>query len=1462
MQQYRVNYTLLIGLLIGSVVTSGAVYGLWKFQIGRKSTVLLADAEQAIKDGDNRRAVQYYSQYLSIHPGDNEARIKFANTVTDVAHQEDRKREEFGQALQLLEATLRDLPEETALRQRLVDLYTEIGAPGYQSALSHLDMLLEKDPDNPKLHAQRASSLINSGNVEKGVDESLKIIGYDSKTDSFDEKTSSVGHDPEVYATLAVNLRSKLDKPELADRVMDQMIKVNPDNAMAYLYRGRYLNGNNDEERGKTDIEQAYKLDPDNSDVLWTLAIQAAQAKEYERSKEFIDKGKKLYPQDARFYQTAAQLEIQQGHIEAATAQIDEGLKNISGLKASNLLIFKADLQVSTGDLAGVRQTIEAMKKAIPRPEFSEWYEAQLLMAEKKWFEAQEALSRLEVPVKEIPVFASQIDVFLGLCYEQLGKYDLARDAFQRAVQQNPEDGRAKSGIQRIDAHIGPELAKTENLPESYKAWADEIAKPEAERDYGKLNEMLIAAAKDRGLDDTTLKLQQTSLALSRKDYATARKLVSEAYEAAKAAKSKPLIFAVKRTALEVTRLDPQQGPAKALAAWPKLVEEFGDLPELRIQKADMLIAINNEQLKSELAALLTGIDSWTLDQKLMLWGGMAQRYLNLGMVAEAQENLTLVADNRPTELPTRLALFNLALEANDDVGMKAAQDKILAIVKDQNDSTWLYTEARRQLSQIRRGKLDKSAVPGIRLLVDRALKQRQEWHDLYLINAELDLLTDNVAGALENYDKAEKFGRPYPVAVATHIRLLAAYGMYKQAGVLLDRIPQNVRQALLGPLYTEILFRTAQVDQAIEEARIVAEADPKNAKNLFWYGQLLARSVQDPKTDAAKRKAAMTKAIEVTRQAVAAEPEYPDAWYALINYHAMLKESEQAQQALREAQLAMNGSDLAGFLARSYEALGRWFDAETMYRAVYEVDPTNLARAQQLAEFYLGNAYAQPDRLAKATPLINQILHAGADGKLPKNDPSLLWARRVGAKILASAGEYQQLLKAENLLASNAQGDTLSLADKLEMAEILAPRPDPESRLKAAGLLEEVNQIQPLNEQAQLQLAELYYTTGNWPQCEQQMREMIGRFPNFLAARESYIRKLLTRNDQRSYSTAAAQLDKLKELAPNSKTTFELNVRLANKTGKQKEAHAFLLRSLPKIADIKQLTPEQTNSLAMFADLFVELGDLDTAEQIYRKVTELDPQKSYALASFLGLHRDPALCFDKLKEVYTSDTSAEVLGVAVSVLRARRDDVNEKFDAQINQWIDRALAENPDSIPLKLVQADFFDVKKSYDEAVDIYRKLLERQDLTGVRRAIVLNNLAFLMALADPATATDVDPLKYINEAAGILGPNSDILDTRAVIYTKQGKYDLALQDLELCVTDNPTPGKFFHKAVAHLKANQNRQAVESWEKAEKLGLKREGLNRLEFPLFDEIKGKIDELRKGSAPLTRTEPPARTGN
>src|SRR6478672_11122486 len=154
MQQYRVNYSLLIGLVIGTFVCSGAVYGLWRFQIERKSGWLISEADRAAAEKDFRNAVQFYGQYLSIHPEDSEARLKFANANLDLADQDTAGADDLSYAMQMVEITLRnpkmvDLPETPALRRRLVNLYGRVG--NYGGALDHLKFLLEKDPNNSEL---------------------------------------------------------------------------------------------------------------------------------------------------------------------------------------------------------------------------------------------------------------------------------------------------------------------------------------------------------------------------------------------------------------------------------------------------------------------------------------------------------------------------------------------------------------------------------------------------------------------------------------------------------------------------------------------------------------------------------------------------------------------------------------------------------------------------------------------------------------------------------------------------------------------------------------------------------------------------------------------------------------------------------------------------------------------------------------------------------------------------------------------------------------------------------------------------------------------------------------------------------------------------------------------------------------------------------------------------------------
>jgi tetratricopeptide (TPR) repeat protein len=1463
MQQYRFNFPLFIGLVIGTLVCSASVYGLWKFQINRKAGWLLSEAEKAEKANDYKEASRYYGQYLTIHPKNEEIRIKLAQVMADLMQSDDVAPTDVGEALRILESTVRmssmaDNADARKLRRRLAEVYGREDFGRYQDALEHLSYL---DAEDPELQGLRATYLSRAGDYTKATPIFYKLVGYDPESDEFDASKATAPGNILLYTNLAASLRTRQDQPQLADRVMDQLVEANPKSAEAYLARGRYQLSIENIDEARADIDEAYKLKPQDANVLLAKSEMASKDEQFDKAEEYLSAAKKLFPTDVRFYRTSAAVLMQQKEFTKAIAEIDEGIKQVKENDKVQLLVYKVELQLTQNDIEATEQTVNDMERTAKniRPEFVEYYRARIMMAENKWPQAKEALSKLHPKMADMTGgHTIDIDAYLGLCYEKLHQPDMAKKYYDSVIAQSPDYPPAKAGLERVKGMLGLNAAKEPKDDEWTALYNETMKKPKAERDFKPLEVLMAKLAEENKWDDLTKKIRQAQLKAMADDFESARKLFLEAQKLA------PENITVPRMLIQLVRQDPKLGPEKALQLQERTVAKFGDLPALRLDKADCLIALhakepNKDELKSELAALATGIDNWTDAQKAELWGGMAGRFLNLQMNDEARQFLTLAADVRPNDLPLRVSLFSLALEANDDAGMKDAQDRILKIVGSTEDNTWLFTEARRKLSLIARGQLDRKAIDEIRPLVSRALDQREEWHELHVLNAELELHAGNLAKALESFDRAEQLGRPYPAAIAQHIKLLSLAGRLQQAGELLERLPEQLRYPLLGQLYPEILFRTNRVDEALQEARDAVEANPTNPQNHYWYSQLLARSSQAPKASEQQRKQGLDAAIKEMRQALELQAEFPEAWLSLISYYGLLKDNEQAQAVLREAQLSLSGDNLQAFLARSYESLGRWFDAETMYRALYESAPNDLPRTQQLAAFYLGNAYPLPDKNLKATPLINKILRAGAEKKIQANDPGLLWARRMGARMLAESGDYQNLRKAEKMLASNSQNGELTIEDKLAMAELLANRPEPESRQKAIQLLEDVAKVQPLNETGEVMLGDLYFRTGaDWPKYAAQMRKAIGLFPNSLAARVPFLKNLLDRGDKESLDEATRLVRRMNEIAPNHGATFQYTALWANKTGKQDAARANLMKSVPNLANIKTLTAPERQQLGMLAGLFIELGDLDTAESIYRKIAEIEPGQNLGLANFLGNHRSVEACFEKLNEVYSPERIPLIAQVGLVVVRKQRQKVGDKFDAQIQTWLDTGLRENPDSITLLMDQADLYDIQKRYDDAAAVYQKLLQRKDLTGIRRAIVLNNLSFLVALAGSSQKVKVDPLKLVEEAKDIMGPNADILDTRAVVFISLGKYQQAIEDLELSVLDNPTASKYFHKAQAHLKAQQDVAAVQAWEKAESLGLNHDAINLMEIPLFDDLKAKIDQIRGASVTKAESLRPA----
>ena len=487
---------------------------------------------------------------------------------------------------------------------------------------------------------------------------------------------------------------------------------------------------------------------------------------------------------------------------------------------------------------------------------------------------------------------------------------------------------------------------------------------------------------------------------------------------------------------------------------------------------------------------------------------------------------------------------------------------------------------------------------------------------------------------------------------------------------------------------------------------------------------------------------------------------------------------------------------------------------------------------------------------MAKATPLINKILRSGAEGKLAQGNSDLLWARSTTAIKLAASKDYQQLLKAEKLIQLNAVNGELNLEDKLQLAMILAPRPEPASKKRAIQMLSEVKQISKLSTKASLLLARLHQEVGDWKKAKSQMIDTISVYADNPAVWDTYTRMLLERKE---YKNAAEQLKHYIKLAPNTSQAIELQVRVLAGLGQKEKAVRLLGKMMPQKPGLKDM--RQVRGIAGMLD---QIGEHQQAGKLYEihfaMAKKIDEAKAKAdgtanrnvetskaillLARHLAAFGDPNKAIDLLGAMWRNGKSSQVTQMALSCLRSRRKELGESKDAVVEGWIKSALREDPESVQFLAQLADLRDIQKNADEAEKLYRSILKLDGVEGRQRGMILNNLSFLLGLKKNDLP---EALKMADEAIELFGPTSDMLDTRAVILLGMKDADAAIADLKLAVVGRPTPSKFFHLTQAYLQKENEAEAKKAWEKAVELGLSEQELSTMEATAYKKLKAKF---------------------
>lgn len=1431
MQRYRINYNWLIGVFVGGLVIAVTAFFVQRWQVERKAGYFLREAEAALAAEDPIEAFQFYSNYVQLRPEEDDARIEMANTAISVIKSPEVTYELIGKALGVIDQTVRTT-DDAALRRELAELMMLFGRP--QDAIGHYEELLADSPDDNELNVLLARATYQKKDYKLFKRLAFQLIGYDKKTDKFDSSDVSLEGDSDIYGLLTDVLTRRDKDPEFARRVIDEMVAANPESSDAYLRKSIFLSSIDEGEEARELLDKAYELDPSNAAILSRKGLVALSEKNYEEAKAHYELGIQEHEDNPHFYRMLAEAVHRLDQTDEALAVLDRGITKFGEKLAVEIVLYKIELLLAIEDYAAIEDEIEWLTK-LNRPDMTpliDLQRARIKFNQKKWSEASKDLKRIRPLLFERPRYPVTVrppnfqvmaGAMLGVSYESQGIIDLAKQAYETVLFESPNNRAAKNGLERVMARINPEQKgdgfQLDDVVNSTLALADD------EQDWAKVDELVEKVIADNDLPPARQKILRAKVFIKRGMYEEGRDLIRQA------AIDAPDDIDVFFSAILLVVSDPEQGPPAALKLLDRLEGRFGRSLRSRAQRADLLVAQKAEDVSEKLRSLADDTEELSEAELSRLYKVLGVKFEQLGQAEVSWEFYEKSLALEPNNLPLRMYMFDFALRNRDVAKMQKAQQTVLDFVKNENDPSYLLTEVKSRILSFGTGKISKEQLADARDLLDKAIAQREQWHELHITYGQLLLLLgEDVNLALEHFDDALKYGPPKSNAVSVQIKLLAEQGLYRQARERMERLPERVRSRLLGKLEAEILIRTGEPADGFVAAEKLAKRLENDLKTQIWFSKI------------AQNMGKLDVAVTSLRSALEMNPSDPDNWVRLIGLYAEQQKFKEVEAVIREAHLYSDAEFLPLLTGKYYELLSRWQNAEDIYLAAYADQLDELIVARRLADFYLLWSKRDTANIGKAATYINRILRAANEGNAAGDNPHVVWARQKAAQILFAMKDYQASLKAEKLLKQSAVNGVMNNAEIELLTNILISRSDPKSLMQAKQLLSELRASKRLPKKSAIQLARILSRTNQWPEAKKLMLELIAKYRSDAQVRTTYVELLI---DQGEFSDAESALRRLQDMSPGGTTMVELSCRLAYEKGDQAQLNRMLKSLLPKMSGA--MSAEELRTVLSIAQLATRYDETELAGQLFEVYTARVPSESFRLANFLANHGDGDRAIELMKRLYP-DRTDDVVQLANIMMGVRRDVVGDKYDEQLDRLINQSLREDPDSIARQLARAEAFDKQGKYSESIVAYEKLLARDDLPARLRAAAKNNLGFQLALLNQRVD---EAEQLVNEAMETFGPVEDMLDTRAVVRIAQGKYDLAIEDMRLALSVGQDPVKYFHLAKAYILAGDGPAATKAWEKALDLGFKKESLPRLEKPGFDEILEKIESVQTQSAKL-----------
>jgi len=1398
-----INKPFLLKLLLVLAAFTGVLFGANTLQARRIPDALRRQVDRAAEAKDLNGAIRYLRQYIEFCPEDHDAYVRLSEFLRD----RDPNFRRSSELVFLHDKILRDDPGRESVRRDALTLCLRMRR--FSDAVPHAEILLKDHPSEAALWQQLAVAQTGMNRLAEAR------IAYEKAVSQAPEQILG-------YQKLAQFVWKNQNDIPGAREVLHRLIAATPVDAEAYLVRARFeafvasaseaeAGTKGELDRAVVDLQQVLELDPMNADAIQMLAEILQKGRNVPAAHALLRQGVSLYPSDLRMIRSLSWLELVRGNVPASIGVLEEGLRHVPD--GFDLLIPLADLLVQQGDTTRTEEIVRRLAERKAPAIQLQYLNARLAMKQSRWAEAQTMLETLRNQAVKMPGLEIQLNQLLASCYQRNGDLAAEEKSLKRIADVDPANVPARVALGAMMMNQGN---FDDAVREYESACSSQYAAGSVFAQMIRLHVRRLVAS--GGRPEEWKRLEQAAEKCARRfspvesepivlraEVMIAQGKRSEAVSLLRSEASRRPGDARLWATLASFAAD-ASGTSDGLAILDEAQAAAGDGPEIRLARA--LLYSRDPAHVRPIDPLVERLDAWPEIDQIRLFAGLIEVYDRLGDSAGVIRNMKLLAMRRPTDTSLWLRLFERANRAGDSKTAAEARASLLKLEGDQGPSVLICDG---------RAASDGDAARQIARLHE-ALGANPVHADACLALSRLHEMVGDPAAALRMAERALVLE---PSRFETNRAMILLSLREGQR----ERAFRDLRRLAIDPRWSGEPFRrlvTMVVEQVpATEALAVLEAIPPFVQQepgvAGWLAERYVKAGAKEKAEASLIAATQAKNANA------------DDWLRLALHHAVAGNDTAARETLEACRARLPAAAFFA-MAAAFVEMPRSKDWQ----------PTQTTPEER-------RGYAQARLAIKLSRSIPTEAMAVLEEFLKRQEQPLAdqaWARRNLAMLLVIGGRG----------AADRQR-ALAFIDEAEAVPTTRPE---DLRATAAVLttlcryLEGEERARVLDKAAKalraacgkggsprdlFNLAQLYRVAGKPMESRECLNKLLQADPDNLYYLVTALEILMEAED---YSSAAGFAERLRVRHGGEFRALSAVCRYEAKAGRAERslvlAEDYVRAAGPGAGDFLSRSArvaELLDELARFPKVHGTAVARRMTDAAVERYTALAPSRSeaaVAIAGLLAADNRTNESFAKLQQLDRYVPARVRLLAGLGILRS--GNANELQFGIVRGWLDACLAEESESLVLRLSEAEFFSLKQDLPRAEAAYRAVLERDP----RNVTALNNLAWSLA-TDPKSVKDAEEL--IGQAMRDLGVTGELLDTRARIRITARQFEKAEKDLDEALRHGRTPLRLFHMAVLRLAETPPRtgDASKLFQEARERGLESKGVHPADLPTYRRL-------------------------